>query len=259
MKEIIESIRGSRPRPGLIVLTFLLGTTAALAQGTPSVAGTPAATTSPVAADTLSGKYEGTAKIAGAPDEPLSLELKNDSGRISGHMLNGQTPVEVSEGSYADGKLSLSFGQAAKEGLLTATVEGEKIIGDLLIGPQKRTIELKRVMSAAATSVTAATATPATPINLTGDWDGIADAQGQPFPFLLTLKVEGEGVSGSSSSQLGASTVKSGSWKDGRLVFQLEGQNGVISMSAIVIEGKLSGEFDFAGQLQGKWVAIKKN
>jgi hypothetical protein len=73
------------------------------------------------------------------------------------------------------------------------------------------------------------------------------------------LKVEGENVTGSSSSQLGDSTVKSGSWKDGKLVFQLEGQNGVISMSAVVIEGKLSGEFDYAGQLQGKWVAVKKN
>jgi hypothetical protein len=53
--------------------------------------------------------------------------------------------------------------------------------------------------------------------------------------------------------------VKDGTWKDGKLVFQLEGQNGVISMSATVIEGKLSGEFDYAGQLQGRWVAVRKN
>jgi hypothetical protein len=30
-------------------------------------------------------------------------------------------------------------------------------------------------------------------------------------------------------------------------------------MSATVIEGKLSGEYDYAGQLQGKWVAVRKN
>jgi hypothetical protein len=30
-------------------------------------------------------------------------------------------------------------------------------------------------------------------------------------------------------------------------------------MTAVVVEGKLSGDFDFAGQLQGKWVAVKKN
>jgi len=87
----------------------------------------------------------------------------------------------------------------------------------------------------------------------------VADAQGQPFPFLLTLKVDGETVSGSSSSQLGDSNIKSGTWKEGKLYFQLEGSNGVITMSATVVDGKLAGEFDFAGQLQGKWVAVKKN
>ena len=86
----------------------------------------------------------------------------------------------------------------------------------------------------------------------------MADANGQPFPFLLTLKVDGDTVTGNSSSQLGDATVK-GTWKDGKLMFQVEGQNGTINMSATVIDGKLSGEFDYAGQLQGKWVAIKKN
>jgi hypothetical protein len=66
-------------------------------------------------------------------------------------------------------------------------------------------------------------------------------------------------VTGSSSSQLGDATIKSGSWKDGKLVIQLEGQNGTISLSGTVIEGKLSGEYDYAGQLSGRWVAVKKN
>jgi hypothetical protein len=87
---------------------------------------------------------------------------------------------------------------------------------------------------------------------------GVADAQGQPFPFLLTLKVDGEKVTGSSSSQLGTSPITSGTWKDGKLAIVLEGGAGQIAMGATMIEGKLSGEFDFAGQLSGKWVAIKK-
>ncbi|HET7286153.1 MAG TPA: hypothetical protein VFI71_01745, partial [Pyrinomonadaceae bacterium] len=110
----------------------------------------------------------------------------------------------------------------------------------------------------AAPAAAPAAAAPAA-VNLNGQWDAVADANGQPFPFLLVLKVEGDKVTGSSSSQLGESVMKEGSWKDGKLVFQLEGQNGTISMSATVIEGKLSGEFDYAGQLQGKWVAVKKN
>ena len=94
---------------------------------------------------------------------------------------------------------------------------------------------------------------------MSGQWDAVADANGQPFPFLLTLKVDGENVTGNSSSQLGEAPIKTGKWKDGRLSIEVEGGQGTIVMSATVIEGKLSGEFDFAGQLSGKWVAVKKN
>lgn len=230
---------------GLFVFTFVFGTAVALAQ------------------DTLSGKYEGTLKTAGAADEKVTLELKNDGGKISGRLMNGQTAIDISEGSLAESKLSLKLGAAAKEGTISATVTGEKIAGDWIAGAQKRSLELTKVPAAAAAPAAPATPAAAAPaaaaVNLNGQWDAVADAQGQPFPFLLTLKIDGETVTGSSSSQLGESQIKNGNWKDGKLVFELEGQNGVISMSATVLEGKLSGEFDFAGQLQGKWVAVKKN
>jgi hypothetical protein len=118
-----------------------------------------------------------------------------------------------------------------------------------LVGTEKTPIELKK----------GSMGSPAAAVSLNGDWDGVADANGQPFPFLLTLKIEGETVTGSSSSQLGEASIKSGTWKDGKLSFQLEGTNGTITMSANVVEGKLAGEFDYAGQLQGKWVAVRKN
>ena len=94
--------------------------------------------------------------------------------------------------------------------------------------------------------------------SINGDWDAVADAQGQPFPFTLTLKIDGDKVTGSSTSQLGTSPITSGSWKDGKLAVVLEGGAGQIALMATMIEGKLSGDYDFAGQLSGKWVAIKK-
>jgi hypothetical protein len=94
---------------------------------------------------------------------------------------------------------------------------------------------------------------------LTGVWDAAADAQGQAFPFTLTLKVEGEKVTGGSSSQLGESTISSGVWKDGKLAVVLEGgSGGQVALIATLVDGKLVGDYDFAGQLQGKWVATKK-
>jgi hypothetical protein len=201
-------------------------------------------------ADTLSGKYEGTVKTAGAADAQATLELKNDGGKVSGKLVSGSSTLEISEGTLADGKLTLKFGAAAKDGLLNAKVEADKITGDWISGSQKKSVELKKVGAAAAA--------PAAAFDINGQWEAVADAQGQPFPFTLVLKVEGESVSGSSSSQLGESKIKTGSWKDGKLAFELEGQNGTITMSAEVVEGKLAGQFDFAGQLSGKWVAVKK-
>ncbi len=237
MNNTIERISSLRTVAAL-ALTFLLTASAAFAQ------------------DTLSGTYEGMLKDTGGADEKVSLELKNDGGKISGRMKKGETAMDIAEGSLKESRLSLKL----KDGMINAVVAGDKITGDWASGNKKGTLDLKKVVPAAAAAVSPASpATPATAVNLTGQWDAVADAQGQPFPFLLILKIDGEAVSGSSSSQLGESTIKNGSWKDGKLVFDLEGQNGTISMSATVVEGKLSGQFDYAGQLQGKWVAVKKN
>ena len=209
------------------------------------------ATVAAYAQDTLSGKYVGVAKSAGAQDAEVTLELKNEGGKITGTLISGQTRTEISEGTVLDGKLVLKLGEAAKDGVLTAKMDGDALVGEWVAGSQRKAVELKR---GAAT-----TAAAAAPVNLSGTWEGLADANGQPFPFTLTLKVDGEKVTGGSSSQLGESNISEGIWKEGKLSFQLNGQNGAISMSATIVEGKLSGEFDYSGQLQGKWVAIKKN
>ena len=201
--------------------------------------------------DSISGKYVGVAKLAGSADAELTLELKNEGGKITGFLMSGQNKSEISEARFLDGNLMLKLGDAAKDGVLTAKVEGTTLVGEWLAGTQKRSVELKRgegaMMAAAA------------PVSIAGTWEAIADANGQGFPFTLILKVEGETVTGSSSSQLGEATVSDGIWKEGKLSFQLNGQNGAIAMSATIIEGKLSGEFDYSGQLQGRWVAVKKN
>lgn len=213
-----------------MVVLFALGTATAMAQ-----------------VDSIVGKYVGTAKSAGAPDAEITLELTKTGDKITGQVMHGQTKLDVTEATYSEGKVTLKFGPAATDGTLTAKLDGGVLAGEWSNGEKKKTVELKRVVESTSE------------VNLNGQWDGIADAQGQPFPFLLTLKIDGEKVTGSSSSQLGEAQISSGSWKDGKLNFQLEGGSGVIVMSAVVIEGKLSGDFDYAGQAQGKWVAVRKN
>ena len=229
-----------RSRLGLLTLTFLLGSIVAFAQATPD----------------LTGTYEGTVKMPNAPEGKVSIELKSEGGKITGRAQHGPKTIEITEAKLENGTLTLRFD---KDHSFVGKVDGDKLAGEVSDGTTKFPLELTKVKQVTLTVTTPVPPTTAAAVNLNGQWDAVADANGQPFPFLLTLKVEGDKVTGSSSSQLGESVVKDGSWKDGKLVFQLEGQNGVISMSATVIEGKLSGEFDYAGQLQGKWVAVKKN
>jgi len=230
----------------VVLVIFLLACAVAFAQQKPAEAQGDAKP----ASDSIAGKYEGMAKVSGGADTRLTLELKNAGGKVSGRLLSPQGAVEISEGTIVEGKLALKFGTGAKDGTLIARADGEKITGNWTTGTQRYSVELKKMPTATAAS------SPA--VSLSGDWDGVADAQGEPFPFSLTLRVDGEKVTGSSSSQLGESTISTGTWKDGKLVFQLESSSGVISMSAVVVDSKLSGEFDYAGQLQGKWVAVRK-
>jgi hypothetical protein len=238
-------------RPAALLLTLLFVSAVALGQGT----GTGTGTGTP-APNNLSGKYEGTSKIAGGADVPITLDLKQEGSKFSGSLSGAQNSGEISEGTFSGGNLTLKInGAGGKEATLTGRVEGEKISGTWVMGTQKGAVELKKV---APPATVAADPSPATPVSLSGDWDAVADAQGDPFPFFLTLKVDGEKVTGGSSSQLGESTISTGSWKDGKLNFQLDSSNGTTTMSATLVEGKLTGVFDYAGQMQGKWVAVKK-
>ena len=230
----------------LLTFTLLVGSAVALAQ------------------DSLTGKYEGIVKTPDAREIKVTLELKSEGGKISGRVMHDNKTTDVIDGKLENGTLTLNFSGDRK---MIVKVDGDKLVGEAIDSKEKVSIELKKVTPAAASAATpvagaTSAATPVTSdtaVNLNGSWDAIADANGQPFPFALTLKVEGETVTGNSSSQLGESTIKAGTWKDGKLAFTLEGQNGVVTLSAVVVEGKLSGEFDFSGQLQGKWVAVKKN
>jgi len=218
-----------------LLLTFLLGASVALAQG----------------ATDIVGNYQGNLN-----GQAVALELKTKDGKVQGQLKNGEKTYELTEVAVnGEGTLSLTFG---KDGKLEGKSDGTRITGNWIVGAEKSAIELKK-LAAAAAAPTVSTPAIVAPVNLNGDWEAVADANGQPFPFLLTLKIDGEKVTGGSSSQLGEGTIKEGSWKDGKLTFQIEGTNGTIAMTAIVIDGKLSGDFDYAGQLSGKWVAVKKN
>ncbi|MFP5263873.1 MAG: hypothetical protein ACLGJB_18485 [Blastocatellia bacterium] len=212
------------------------------------------------AADTVSGKYEGVAKSDQMGEIPLTVELKNDNGKLSGKIETPQGPAAITSGTYADGKLTMKFDAGGNEGTVTATVSGDKITGKWELGGVGGPLELKKSGGAAAPAAAAKKEEmkPASGDPVSGEWDGSAEAQGTTIAFTLKLKLDGDKVSGSSESAQGTLPISKGSFVANKLTFSLETPNGAIVLTGMVKEGKIAGEFDFAGQMTGKWEAKKK-
>lgn len=216
------------------------------------------------AKDPLSGKYEGVAKSDQMGDIPLTVEIKNDAGKLSGKIDSPQGPAAITGGTFDNGKVVMKFDAGGNEGTVTAMLDGDKITGKWELGGQGGVLELKRAGTGAAAPAASAPpkkeSAPAAAAGdpLTGEWDAAADAQGTSIPFTLKLKLEGDKVSGTSESAQGAVPLSKGTWTANKLSFTMDTPNGSIGMTATIKDGKLVGEFDFAGQMTGKWEATKK-
>ena len=212
------------------------------------------------AAADISGKYEGVAKSESFGDIPLTVNLKSTAGKLSGTIETPQGPAAITDGSYADGKVTLKFDAGGNEGTVTAMLNGDKIVGKWELGGAGGTLELKKAGGASIPAVAAPVAPAAGPGGdpISGIWDGSADAGGTTIPFKLTLKLAGDKVTGTSESDQGSVALSNGKWDGSKLTFTLDTPQGSIALTGLVKDGKIAGDFDFAGQMTGKWEAKKK-
>lgn len=219
-----------------------------------------AAQSKPAASDPVSGKYEGVAKSQALGDIPLTVEIKNDGGKLTGKIETPQGAADITSGTYADGKITLKFNAGGSEGSVTAQMKDEKITGEWEMGGQAMgPIELKKLGATPAAPAKTEEVKPVAGDPISGVWEASADAQGQPVLFTLTLKLEGEKVTGKSGSpQMGEVTISKGMWAGEKLSITLDTPGGAIVLTGTIKEGKIVGEFDFASQFQGKWEAKKK-
>jgi hypothetical protein len=190
----------------------------------------------------FAGKYEGTAKDSGSSDVKVSLELKEDGGKFSGTVVTSRGTFTIVKGQIVENALTLDIaGNMSADGAtgkMTLRKKEDALVGELSLG-KPMALELHKAVAD----------------EISGEWDAVADASGQAFPFTLSLKLEGDKVSGTSDSQLGHFNIVSGSWKEGKLSIMLDGN---VALIAAMIEGKLSGDYDFNGQGSGRWVAVRK-
>ena len=246
---------------GALLCCLLFVSVAAIAQGGDKPGdgktGNQANTTKSEQGDPLSGKFEGVARSSSLGDIPVTLELQNQAGKISGKLESPHGVGTIKEGTYDAGRLAIKFDFGGDDGIITGQLKGDAITGDWSVGGVGGALELKRVATAASKAPTGPVPAAAMVDNISGDWEATADANGEPFPFSLKLKLDGDKVTGESSSSLGNATIK-GSWVNGILTLTLDGQAGSTLLTASLKDGKLSGDFDYAKQLQGKWVASRK-
>jgi len=207
----------------------------------------------------IAGKYEGVAKSQAIGEIPLKVEIKNEGGKLTGKIDTSQGALAITSGSYAaDGKIIMKFDAGGTEGTVTAKPVGDKIVGEFELGGQTGTIELKKVSAMAAAPATPATSSPAAAAGpIAGEWDASADVDGQALAFSMKLKVEGETVTGETTSAMGTGTLK-GTFTADKLSFVLDAGGTAITMTAVLKDGKLTGEYEVPGQAKGKWEAKKK-
>lgn len=203
--------------------------------------------------DPISGKYEGVAKSASIGDIPITVQIKNENGKLSGSIETPQGPAPITAGTFADGKIMMKFDAGGNEGTVNAMFNDDKIVGDWELAGQTGTLELKRVAAMMPAEAPAeASADPS------GDWDAEADVQGTSLPFTLKIKVEGGKVTGMTESAQGSMEISEGTLEGDKISLKLETPQGALVLSGIIKLGKIEGEYDFAGQMQGKWQAKKK-
>lgn len=190
----------------------------------------------------FAGKYDAT--VTGETGEQkITLEVLEDAGKFSGSLTTARGSFKILKGQMAEGVLTLEIEKPdGGSGSMMLRQNGVNLTATFSEAGKDMRVEFRRMAAD----------------EISGEWDAVADASGEPFPFALTMKLEGEKVTGSSVSQLGNSNISEGSWKDGKLAVILDGGSGKIALMATLIDGKLSGDYDYAGQLQGKWVAIRK-
>lgn len=245
---------------------------AAGAQAQTKPASAPAAVPAPLTAATFAGRYEGSAVTPNGV-ETFVAEFKLEKGVITGTITTATTVVNVTGGSVAGDKFSLTIEIGGEPGTIAGAVKDGKYEGQWASGAESGAFTMKKVADASAAPAVAPAAPapaapkPAVPASpsvagadpLTGDWDAVIDAGGNQMPFVLSLKLDGQKVTGQLSSDMGTIPFE-GTWVNGTLNFAFSGPNGMpIAMAATVVEGKLAGTFSIAdGQMTGGWAAAKR-
>jgi hypothetical protein len=240
----------------LVVSVLVTGLGAAgtgVAQTMPQPKPKPAAAAPTLAG--LAGRYEGSTV---SPDglETFVAELKTADGAISGVVTTSRRVINVTGGTVSGDRYNLVIDLDGTPGSITGSLNDGTFTGQWAIGENSAAFTMKKA-AATATATAAAAAGADSPV---GDWDAVLDMGGNQTPFWLSLKLDGQKVTGQVGSAERGVTLLEGTWANGTLDFAFTMSDGMrISMSATLTDGRLAGTMKVGdGQMSGGWAAARR-
>jgi hypothetical protein len=203
--------------------------------------------------ENLAGRYKGSTV---SPDglETFVADLKVESGAVTGVIKTTLRVITVTSGNVSGDRYDLAIDLDGTPGSITGSLKEGTFAGQWAIGENSGRFTMQR---AAATAPTGATTSGDSP---TGDWDAVLDMGGNQTPFWLSLKLDGQKVTGQVGSAERGATALEGTWANGTLDFAFTMSDGMrISMSATMTDGKLAGTMKVGdGQITGGWAAARR-
>jgi|SRR5580704_988342 hypothetical protein len=210
--------------------------------------------------DSLSGAYKGTGKSDATGEFPLSVDVKVSNGKVTGTISSPQGDAAITDGTYADGHITMKFDAAGNEGTVDAQYKDGRIVGTWALAGITGTLDLGKGDSGAMASSKPAAAPSAgggSADALAGQWDATASVGGMDYPFTLNLVVTGDKITGQTVNQMGSVDIKSGSRTGDKISLAIETPQFNFTLTGTLKDGKLSGEIS-SDQFQGTWEAKKK-
>ena len=210
-------------------------------------------------ADPISGEWD-VLFVAMGTTTPAAFALKLDGHKVTGKAWSAHTgPGTVSKGSWVDNTLGFTLEFAAHDSIaLTATLRDGKLVGEFRTEGFVSKWEAKR-KTASTASPTSSSRAMGSEDTISGEWDASFEAQSTSVPVTLKFKLDGDKVTGTSESpHLGLGTLKNGSWTANKLSFTLEVAHGSFTVTGMLKDGKLVGEWNGSEGMQGSWEAKRK-
>ncbi len=195
------------------------------------------------------GKWLAKADTPNGPME-IEFEFRQEGTQLAGTALIMGSSVPLS---------NLQFDGSRLTGILLVFGESYQIAGGLRGGKLSGNWEQAGGDMKGTWSADRAGGLSAAGSGAVGSWDSVAVTPGGDLRAVLDVKQEGEGLTGTLSSDMGSIPVSAVTFKDGKFHFEVEVGGTVYAVDAELQEGALKGKWaPLGGETGGEWSATRR-